>query len=61
MIDFFNVSKGFGGRDILRSVSFRINAGERAGLVGPNGAGKSTIFGLIADEASPDSGTISIP
>ncbi|MBR1952866.1 MAG: ABC-F family ATP-binding cassette domain-containing protein [Lentisphaeria bacterium] len=61
MIDFQNVTKSFSGEDILRNVSFRVNDGERAGVVGPNGAGKSTLFGMITGATLPDSGTIIIP
>ncbi|MBR7104905.1 MAG: ABC-F family ATP-binding cassette domain-containing protein [Lentisphaeria bacterium] len=61
MIDFQNVSKSYSGEYILRNVSFRINHGERAGIVGPNGAGKSTLFGMITNTVIPDSGSIIIP
>ncbi len=61
MIDFKDVTKSYAGDVILDSVSFRINSGDRIGVVGPNGAGKSTIFGIIMDEVSPDRGTVSIP
>ena len=61
MIDFQNVTKSFSGEDILRNVSFRVNHGERAGVVGPNGAGKSTLFGMITGKTLPDSGSIIIP
>ena len=61
MIDFQNVTKSFSGEDILRNVSFRVNDGERAGVVGPNGAGKSTLFGMITGKTLPDSGSIIIP
>ena len=61
MIDFIQVSKAFGAQEILRNASFRINEGERAGIVGPNGTGKSTVFGLICGEASPDKGTVELP
>lgn len=61
MIDFTNVGKSFGGRDLLRQVTFRINSGDRVGIVGPNGAGKSTIFRLLAGEESKDAGSISYP
>ena len=61
MIDFQNVTKSFSGEDILRNVSFRVNDGERAGVVGPNGAGKSTLFGMITGRTLPDSGSIIIP
>jgi ATP-binding cassette subfamily F protein 3 len=61
MIDFIQVSKQFGTQDVLKSVTFRINAGERIGVVGPNGAGKSTIFELIGHDIEADSGDIVIP
>ncbi len=61
MIDFIQVSKQFGTQDVLKSVTFRINAGERIGIVGPNGAGKSTIFGLIGHDIEADKGEIVIP
>ncbi len=60
MIDFDNISKSYGTQTVLDKASFRVNKGERVGLVGPNGAGKSTIFALILGEISPDSGTITI-
>lgn len=61
MIDFIQVSKQFGAQDVLKSVTFRINAGERIGIVGPNGAGKSTIFSLISHDIEADKGEIGIP
>ncbi len=61
MIDFIQVSKQFGTQDVLKKVTFRINAGERMGIVGPNGAGKSTIFGLIGHDIEADQGDIVIP
>ncbi len=61
MIDFIQVNKQFGAQDVLKSVTFRINSGERIGIVGPNGAGKSTIFGLIGHDIEADSGEIVIP
>jgi len=61
MIDFIQVSKQFGTQDVLKSVTFRINAGERIGIVGPNGAGKSTIFSLIGGDIEVDNGDIVLP
>ncbi len=46
---------------MLNDVSFRINRGERVGIVGPNGAGKSTIFSLLTDESTQDRGEVSLP
>lgn len=61
MIDFIQVDKQFGTQDVLKSVTFRINSGERIGIVGPNGAGKSTVFGLIGGDEEADKGDIVIP
>ena len=61
MIDFIQVEKNFGAQEVLRSVTFRINAGEHIGVVGPNGAGKSTIFGLISHDIEVDRGDVVLP
>ncbi len=61
MIDFIQVSKRFGAQEVLRNVTFRINAGERIGVVGPNGAGKSTIFNLVCGETEVDGGEVVLP
>lgn len=61
MIDFQNVSLGYGGQDVLSAVSFRIGAGDRVGVIGPNGAGKTTLFSLLTREITPDRGTVTVP
>jgi ATP-binding cassette subfamily F protein 3 len=61
MIDFIQVTKRFGTQVVLDEASFRINAGERVGIVGPNGAGKSTVFKLISGELTADNGEIALP
>jgi ATP-binding cassette subfamily F protein 3 len=60
MLTVSQVSKSFAGRVLFEDVSLQVNRGDRIGLVGPNGAGKSTLFSLILDEASPDSGKVSL-
>ncbi len=52
------VSKSYGGLNVLSEVSFTIGDGERVGLVGPNGAGKTTVLRLIAGEDEPDKGKV---
>ena len=52
------VSHGFGGRQILEDVSFRLLKGEHVGLVGANGEGKSTFLNIITGKLQPDVGTV---
>jgi ATP-binding cassette subfamily F protein uup len=52
------VSKGFGTRTLLDSVSLGIGRGERIGVVGRNGDGKSTLLQVLARREEPDNGRI---
>ena len=61
MIDFLNIYKGYGEQVLLNNVSFRINSGDRVGVVGANGAGKSTLFAIITGELEPDGGSVNTP
>lgn len=60
VIEFVNVSKGFGDRLLIDELSFKVPAGAIVGIVGPNGAGKSTLFRMIAGQEQPDSGEVKI-
>ncbi len=53
-----NISKSFGTKQILKSVSFHVNDREKVAIVGINGAGKSTLLKIIMKEMSPDDGDI---
>jgi branched-chain amino acid transport system ATP-binding protein len=44
--------------EVLKGVSFAIDAGEIVGVIGPNGAGKSTLFKTIAGLLKPSQGEI---
>ena len=44
--------------DVLRAVSFGVEAGERVAIIGPNGAGKTTLMRCLAGELSPVAGRI---
>lgn len=50
---------GFGGREVLRGISFSVNAGELFGLLGPNGSGKTTLFRLLSTQLPVGAGVIS--
>jgi len=60
VIEFKDVSKGYGDRLLIDKLSFAIPPGAIVGIIGPNGAGKSTIFRMIAGKEKPDSGDIVI-
>ncbi|MBR5591087.1 MAG: ABC-F family ATP-binding cassette domain-containing protein [Kiritimatiellae bacterium] len=58
MIEFRDVSVRYGPEALFEHASFKINAGERVGVVGPNGSGKSTLFKLILGDLTPDTGDV---
>ena len=60
MLDFRNISVHYGHQNVLTDVTFRVNKGERIGIVGPNGSGKSTLFKIVLDELSTDHGELII-
>lgn len=52
------LSKTFGDRTILNSISFGIEQGQKIALVGVNGSGKSTLLKILSEIESADSGDI---
>lgn len=60
VIDFKNVFKAFGPKEVLRDVSFHVNKGESLAVIGPSGAGKSTILKLVSNLMEADSGKITL-
>lgn len=47
LLRFQDVSKSFDGNPVLRKVFFRLNPGDRVGLIGKNGSGKTTALKLV--------------
>jgi sulfate-transporting ATPase len=60
VIELKGVSKGYGDRLLVDTLSFKVPPGAIVGIIGPNGAGKSTLFRMITGREQPDSGTITI-
>jgi energy-dependent translational throttle protein EttA len=60
VIDFDNLSKGFGDTLLIDRLSFRLPPGGIVGVIGPNGAGKTTLFRMITGQEKPDKGSIKI-
>ncbi|NTX36496.1 ABC-F family ATP-binding cassette domain-containing protein [Myxococcus sp. CA033] len=60
VIESEGLQKSFGERKVLQGVDFRLQRGERVGLVGPNGVGKTTFLRVILGELPPDGGKLVI-
>ena len=59
-IEFKNVSFSYGGENVLDTISFKVNKGERVALVGSSGSGKTTVARLAARFYDITSGEIFI-
>ncbi|GAA4380141.1 ABC-F family ATP-binding cassette domain-containing protein [Paeniglutamicibacter cryotolerans] len=55
-----DVNVRFENTQILREAFFKLEAGDRVGLIGKNGSGKSTLLKLILEQIEPDSGTVAV-
>src|SRR4030042_59575 len=53
-----NLTKSYGGREVVQRVNIRVQSGEIVGLLGRNGAGKTTTFQMVVGLVKPDQGTI---
>ncbi|MBW4645698.1 MAG: heme ABC exporter ATP-binding protein CcmA [Goleter apudmare HA4340-LM2] len=60
MLKINNLSKSYGKKQVLRNLSFHINAGEIYGLLGANGAGKTTTINIICNLLKTDEGEVRI-
>jgi branched-chain amino acid transport system ATP-binding protein len=58
LLQFNQISKNFGGLQVLQGVQFNVPEGGIFGLIGPNGAGKTTVFNLITGLLRASSGNI---
>ncbi|MEN1785977.1 MAG: ABC-F family ATP-binding cassette domain-containing protein [Bacteroidota bacterium] len=58
MLNVHDLSVSFAGAFLFESISFRLNAGDKVGLIGKNGAGKSTMLKLLSRDMEPDSGVV---
>src|ERR1017187_3391080 len=53
-----NLRAGYAGREILRGVSFTVNADDFLAIIGPSGSGKSTLIRCVNRLVEPTSGEI---
>jgi ABC-type Mn2+/Zn2+ transport system ATPase subunit len=52
------LSAGYGGRPVLRDVTFEARGGERLAVLGPNGGGKTTLFRVLQGQLAPLAGRV---
>ncbi|WP_241983469.1 ABC-F family ATP-binding cassette domain-containing protein [Cryobacterium tagatosivorans] len=55
-----DVSVRFETAQVLREAFFRLEPGDRVGLIGKNGSGKTSILKLILGQVTPDTGTVTL-
>lgn len=60
LLEFKNVYKSFGKKEILKNINLKISKGKIIGLLGKNGMGKTTLIKLINDLLTPTSGEVLI-
>ena len=60
MIEVSNLEVRVGARTLMSEVSFRVDRGDKVGLVGRNGAGKTTLTKVLAGDLSAHDGKVSV-
>ena len=58
LLEFKNVTAGYGRVQILHDLTFEVKKGEVLGVIGPNGCGKSTMFNALIGLITPTQGNI---
>ena len=57
MLNVHNLTVSFMGTDLFSGITFKLNKGDRIGLIGKNGAGKSTLLKVLSKDIE-SSGTM---
>jgi ABC-type Mn2+/Zn2+ transport system ATPase subunit len=55
-----DLAAGYGGRPVLRDVSFGAEPGQTVCVLGPNGGGKTTLFRALIGELEPLAGSVRV-
>ncbi|MCD9562010.1 ABC-F family ATP-binding cassette domain-containing protein [Tenacibaculum maritimum] len=58
MLNVHNLSVSFMGSDLFSGITFKLNKGDRIGLIGKNGAGKSTLLKVLSKDIESSGGTM---
>jgi len=60
VVDLLDISAQAGGRTLFSGLTFKLEAGQRIGIVGRNGVGKTTLLRMILGEIEPAAGAVEI-
>lgn len=60
MLEINDIRAGYGGREVLNGISFRVDDGSIVALLGVNGAGKTTLIRALNRSIDLTSGSISL-
>ncbi|WP_438989143.1 ABC-F family ATP-binding cassette domain-containing protein [Polaribacter sp.] len=58
MLNVHNLTVSFMGTDLFSGITFKLNKGDRIGLIGKNGAGKSTLLKVLSQDIESSDGTM---
>ena len=58
MINVRDLEIRIGARVLMQDVNFRVDRGDKVGLVGRNGAGKTTLTKILAGDGQPTAGSV---
>jgi len=58
MLNVHNLTVSFAGTELFSGITFKLNKGDRIGLIGKNGAGKSTLLKVISKDIESSGGTM---
>jgi ATP-binding cassette subfamily F protein 3 len=58
MLNVHNLTVTFAGTDLFSGITFKLNKGDRIGLIGKNGAGKSTLLKILSKDLEASAGTL---
>lgn len=56
LLELNQLTKSYGGREIISKVNLSVNEGEFVAIIGYSGTGKTTLMNMLSGLATPDSG-----